>query len=64
MEIDPKKVSEAAKIFGAVGGRSGTGDAKRRSPEHYKRTLPLMLAARRKKALERKRAEKKAAQTK
>ena len=42
-------VKEAAKAFGAIGGSSGTGAAKRRSKAHYKRISELGVKARRKK---------------
>jgi hypothetical protein len=32
--------------FSSRGGKAGTGDAKRRSPEHYKRLARLGVAAR------------------
>lgn len=37
--------SEAAKLLGAAGGKAGTGDAKRRSPEHYARISSMGQAA-------------------
>jgi hypothetical protein len=37
------------KEFSAKGGRSGQGEAKRRSPEHYKRLARLGVASRLKK---------------
>jgi hypothetical protein len=37
------------KEFSAKGGKSGTGQAKRRSPEHYKRLARLVVAGRLKK---------------
>jgi hypothetical protein len=43
----PTKIRESLKELGAKGGAAGTGDSKRRSPEHYKK----MALARRKKKL-------------
>jgi hypothetical protein len=43
----PTKIRQSLKELGAKGGSAGTGDAKRRSPEHYKK----MALARRKKKL-------------
>jgi hypothetical protein len=43
----PPKIRESLKKLGAKGGSAGTGDAKRRSPDHYKK----MALARRKKKL-------------
>lgn len=43
----PRSVREHMASLGANGGKAGTGAAKRRSPEHYKK----MALARRKKKL-------------
>lgn len=36
--VDPE-VSYAAAALGSTGGKSGTGDSKRRDPNHYSLTL-------------------------
>lgn len=42
--------SNAAALLGSMGGRAGTGAAKRRSASHYKRLAMLGVAARLKKS--------------
>lgn len=42
MPRDP--VSEAASLFGAMGGKAGTGKAKKRSRAHYRRMVKIRLA--------------------
>ena len=34
-EPTPTEISEAARIFGSIGGKAGTGASKRRPHEHY-----------------------------
>lgn len=39
------KISQSArKAFASLGGRSGTGESKRRSPEHYRKMVEARLA--------------------
>ena len=49
-QVDPER-SEAASALGGIGGKKGTGEAKRRDPDFYAVTLP---EARRRAILKRK----------
>jgi len=59
-EISPD-ISAAARAFGAMGGRAGTGKAKRRSPDFYKKIGKLGAKARHRKTKPTKKTKKTAA---
>lgn len=53
-ELEKPIRSEAAAALGSMGGKSGRGTAKRRSPEHYQRLAKIRAKNRKKRVKEQK----------